>query len=106
MAIQITEPDIAVGDVYGNCHVQAACLLVNWVEVRVYEQAASLDGAPPHGASAIFFGEANLVQRVRYAQCRRHAGPAQTTLCLPPNVRQPAVPTFTQRDLDGRPIRS
>ena len=43
---------------------------------RIGEQALPFDGTQEHRAGAVFFRPANLIQRIRHAQGRRHARPA------------------------------
>ena len=94
MAVQIAEPGVAIGDVDGNRHVEAACLVVDRIEIRINEQVVTFNGAHQHGASAIFFSVAYLIQSIGHAQSGCHAGPPQPTFSLPPDVGQPAVPAL------------
>ncbi len=64
-----------------------------------------LDGTHEHGAGAVLFAKAYLIESVGHAQRRRHAGPAQALIRLAPNISEPAVPALVQRHFDPGTVR-
>ena len=101
MVVQVAQPGIAVGDMNRDRHVELLRFVVDRIKVRVGEQAIAFDGAQQTAHSAVFFGPANLIQRIGHAEqsaaCRTSAG---GLVALFPNVAEPAIPALAQRDVD------
>ena len=104
MAVQVTQPRAAVGDVDSDRHIEPARFVVNWIEIWVRQQAVAFNRTHQHGARAILLGKTDLVERIRHTQRRRHAGPAQSSFPLTPNIGEPPIPAFAQGHLDRPPI--
>src|ERR1044071_1164025 len=98
---QVDHPGIAVRDVDRDRHVEAARLVVDRIKIRIDEQPVALDRAHEHGDSAVRLAEADLIERIGYRQRRRHARPAEPPFALAPDIGEPAVVAFAERDLDG-----
>src|SRR5207237_4923846 len=63
------------------------------------------EGAHADADGAMFLGEANLRRGLGRGQRRHYTGPAQAILAELPDIRQPAVPAPTERDLHFRAAR-
>src|SRR5262249_36846373 len=79
--------------------------VIDWIIKWVRHQLAPLEGAHADADGAMFLGEAHLRRGFAWGQCRNDTGPAQAVLAEFPDVRQPAIPAPTERDLDFRATR-
>src|SRR4029434_4213616 len=80
-------------------------LVIDWIIKWVGHQLTPFEGAHADADGAMFLGEANLRRGFGRGQRRNDTAPAQAVLAEFPDIRQPAAPAPTERELHFRAPR-